>query len=79
MLLAVLAALFILACFWAGARDRYDQARWQVEPYYPRYGASNLRVLRWWLGGALAVVLLLASQASARDLDGRLAAEAVVR
>lgn len=76
MLLAVLAALFILACFWAGARDRYDQARWQVEPYYPRYGASNLRVLRWWLGGAapLAVVLLLASQAVARDLDGRYAA-----
>lgn len=69
MLLAVLAALFILACFWASVRDRYDQARWQAEPYYPRYGASNLHVLRWWLGGAagLAIVLLIASQAVAHD------------
>ncbi len=60
-------ALFILVCLWAGVRDRYDHARWQAEPYYPRYGASNLRVMRWWLGGALAVVLLLASQAVAHD------------
>ena len=45
---ALLLALFIAACWWAGVRDRYDQWRWSVEPDYQRYGASHCEVARWW-------------------------------
>lgn len=78
-------ALFVLACWWAGVRDRYDQWRWTVEPDYPRYGASHIEVARWWwrerrvmaLPPAMVligVLILSLAQASARDLDGRYAA-----
>ena len=77
----LIVALFVLACWWAMVRDCYDQERWFVEPYYPRYGATNLEVARWWWrhrrGVAFVLpliaiaLLVLTLPAAARDLDGR--------
>lgn len=81
MLALALIALFVFACWWACVRDRYDQERWIVEPYYPRYGATNLEVLRWWWNRGprvrtvalvvFAALVLSQPPAIARDLDGR--------
>lgn len=50
MFWVVAVAVMLIALLWyAGVRDAYDQWRWESEPYYPRYGATHLEVMHWYL------------------------------
>jgi hypothetical protein len=42
-----LLGLFIAMTSWQAIRDSYDQERWSIDPYYPRYGATNYETLKW--------------------------------
>lgn len=48
VLLCVLAMVVIMS-EWSMIRDAHNQWRWKIDPYYPRNGAPNGEVLRWWL------------------------------
>jgi hypothetical protein len=41
-------ALLMLALSYASIADAYDEARFEVDPGYCRYGASFSEVMTWW-------------------------------
>ena len=42
-------AAVVLGVCWGEIRDAHQRDIWRTDPDFPRYGATNLQTLRWWL------------------------------